>query len=53
MRKITIKRGEEKIKIPIKGIFVNGFIIMATMEKNDKNVVQCIINKNTPVYKEK
>lgn len=33
MRKITIKKGEEKIKIPL-GIFINGFII------KDKNMIQ-------------
>ena len=33
MRKIIVKKGEEKIKIPL-GVFINGFIIKA------KSVIQ-------------
>jgi len=43
MRKIIIKKGEEKIKIPL-GIYINSFIIKA------ESVIQC--NKESKKEKE-
>jgi hypothetical protein len=38
MLKIKIKKGDEKLEIP-KGIFVNGFIIKATMAHPIKSMI--------------
>jgi len=47
MRKIVIKKGEEKIHIPL-GIFVNGFIIRV------KNMVQYNqVNNQKPIASKK
>jgi len=50
MLTIKTKRGEDKIQIPL-GIYVNGYIINATVRKNQKSVVQLkkveVIQPNT------
>ena len=50
MKKIEIKQGGEKIFIP-PGIYVNGYIINATMCKSNKSILQLkkvmVIQPNT------
>jgi hypothetical protein len=43
MKKIIIKKGEEKIKIPI-GIFVNGYTLKANVIQYNKVVKQSTKN---------
>jgi len=50
MMKIKIKQGGEKIPIPM-GIYVNGYILNATMCTNHKSMVplkRVVIKTNTP-----
>lgn len=50
MLKIEIKKGEEKIDIPM-GIFVNGYIINIPSSGNPQPMVQYTrVNKNTNVH---
>ena len=40
MRKIVIKKGEKNIEMPNDGIYVNGFIIKASISKSKLDVIQ-------------
>ena len=41
MRTVEIKKGEEMIKMPLDGIYVNGFIIKSTMCQKLESTIQC------------
>ena len=49
MLKIKIRRGEEKIDIPM-GIFVNGFIIKTTVHQPTKSMIELNNRVNTNVH---
>jgi len=49
MKKIRIKKGDEKITIPL-GIFVNGFIIKATQHHSTKSMLELNNRVNTHVH---
>jgi len=50
MLKIEIKKGQEKIEVPM-GIFVNGFIISVPSSGNHQPMIQYTrVNKNTHVH---
>lgn len=53
MRKIVIKKGEEKITLPSCGIYVNGYIVKATMCKKPETDVEYNITNYNSQKKEK